>query len=336
MVPARVNGRYRLKEKIGSGAYGEVYHASDIIGDGDVVVKLQCITGSTTSLEHEYNVLRQLGDTVGIPHVHWFGREDNYDALVLDRLGQSLESVFKTYQHSFSRNTIVFIAHQLVCRLQYIHSKHFIHRDLKPDNILIGTGKDAHKIYLVDFGISKQYRYPRTHLHIAFEQTTSLTGTPAFTSINSHAGMELGRRDDIESLAYLLIYLFRGSLPWLHCSGISDEQVVEMKYDTTKLCQGLPEEVEQILTYSRSLLFDQKPDYTFLCRLLQRINSTSESCQQDHVPDWSTISPAPCKTPIGNADSTMPRRSRRLKVQAFSPCPMYSLRSNHCPRTVRK
>ncbi|KAG1806189.1 kinase-like domain-containing protein, partial [Suillus subaureus] len=253
---------------------GEVYHANDIIGDGDVVVKLQCITGSTTSLEHEYNMLRQLGDTVGIPHVHWFGREDNYDALVLDRLGQSLESVFKTYQHSFSRNTIVFIAHQLVCCLQYIHSKYFIHCDLKPDNILIGTGKDTHKIYLVDFGISKQYRYLRTHLHIAFEQTTSLTGTPAFMSINSHAGMELGRRDDIESLAYLLIYLFRGSLPWLHCSGISDEQVVEMKYDTTKLCQGLPEEVEQILTYSCSLLFDQKPDYTFLCRLLQRINST--------------------------------------------------------------
>ncbi|KAG2038232.1 kinase-like protein [Suillus americanus] len=331
MVPAHVNGRYRLKEKIGSGAYGEVYHANDIIGDGDVVVKLQCITGSTTSLEHEYNVLRQLGDTVGIPHVHWFGREDNYDALVLDRLGQSLESVFKTYQHSFSCNTIVFIAHQL-----YIHSKHFIHRDLKPDNILIGTGKDAHKIYLVDFGISKQYRYPCTHLHIAFEQTTSLTGTLAFTSINSHAGMELGRRDDIGSLAYLLIYLFRGSLPWLHCSGISDKQVVEMKYNTTKLCQGLPEEVEQILTYSCSLLFDQKPDYTFLCHLLQRINSTSESCQQDHVPDWSTISPTPCKTPIGNADSTMPHCSCCLKVQAFSPCPMYSLCSNHCPQTVRK
>ncbi|KAG2335259.1 kinase-like protein [Suillus weaverae] len=226
---------------------GEVYHANDIISDGDVVVKLQCITGST-SLEHEYNMLRQLGDTVGIPHVHWFGCEDNYDALVLDCLGQSLESVFKTYQHSFSHNTIVFIAHQLVCRLQYIHSKHFIHRDLKPDNILIGTGKDAHKIYPVDFGISKQYRYPHTHLHIAFEQTTSLTGTPAFTSINSHAGMELECHDDIESLAYLLIYLFRESLPWLHYSGISDGQVVEMKYDTTKLCQGLPEEVEQILT----------------------------------------------------------------------------------------
>ncbi|KAG2130924.1 putative casein kinase [Suillus bovinus] len=186
MIPVRVNGRYRLKDKVGSGAYGEVYHASDIIGDGDVVVKLQCITGTTTtSLEHEYNVLRQLGDTVGIPHVHWFGREDSYDALVLDCLGQSLESLFKAYQHSFSHNTIVFIAPQLVCHLQYIHSKHFIHCDLKPDNILIRTGKDAHKIFLVDFGISKQYRCPRTHLHIAFKQTASLTGTPAFTSINS-------------------------------------------------------------------------------------------------------------------------------------------------------
>ncbi|KAG1884621.1 casein kinase I isoform delta [Suillus subluteus] len=252
MIPVHVNGRYRLKEQIGSGAYGNVYHASDIIGDGDVVVKLQCITGITTSLEHEYNVLRQLGDTVGISHVHWFGWEDNYDALVLDRLGQSLESVFKAYQHSFSRNTIVFIAYQLVCRLQYIHSKHFIHCDLKPNNILIRTGKDAHKIYLVDFGISKQYRYPCTHLHIAFEQTTSLTGTPAFASINSHAGMELGR------------------------SGISDKQVVEMRCDTTKLCQDLPEEVEQILTYSRSLSFDQKSDYTFLCCLLQHINRASE------------------------------------------------------------
>jgi len=91
-----------------------VYHASDIIGGGDVVVKLQYITGTITSLEHEYNVLRQLGDTIGIPLVHWFGWEDNYDALVLDHLGQSLESVFKTYQYSFSRNTIVLIGYQLV------------------------------------------------------------------------------------------------------------------------------------------------------------------------------------------------------------------------------
>ena len=93
---------------------GEVYHASDIIGGGNVVVKLQYITGTITSLEHEYNVLRQLGDTIGIPHVHWFGWKDNYDALVLDHLGQSLESVFKTYQYSFSRNTIVLIGYQLV------------------------------------------------------------------------------------------------------------------------------------------------------------------------------------------------------------------------------
>ncbi|KAG2045706.1 kinase-like protein, partial [Suillus hirtellus] len=187
---------------------------------------------------------------------------------VLDHLGQLLESIFKTYQHSFSCNTIVFIAHQLVCCLQCIHSKHCIHHHLKPDNILGGTSKDVYKIYLVDFSISKQYRYLRTYLHIAFEQTTFLTGTPAFTSINIHTGMELGCHDDIESFAYLLIYLFHKSLPWLYCSSISDEQVVEMKYDMIKLCQGLPEEVEQILTYSCSLSFDQKPDYTFLCCLL--------------------------------------------------------------------
>ncbi|KAG1889911.1 kinase-like domain-containing protein [Suillus subluteus] len=329
MIPAHINGRYRLKEKIRSGTYGEVYHASDIISGGDVVIKLQCIKGTTTSLEHKNNVLLQLGDTAGIPHVHWFGREDSYDALVLDCLGQSLESVFKVHQHSFSRNTVVFIACQIVCHLQYIHSKYFIHRDLKPNNILIRTGQDAHRIYLVDFGISQQFRYPRTHHHIAFKQTASLTGTPAFTPINSHAGMELGRRDDIESFAYILIYLFRGSLPWLHCSGISDNEIIEMKCDTTNLCQGLPDEVERILTYSRSLSFDEKPDYTLLHCLLRCINSTSESYQQDHIPDWSTISPKPCRTRISDADSTMPCRSHCLKLRAFSPCVMYSPRSNH-------
>jgi serine/threonine protein kinase len=116
-----------------------------------------------------------------------------------------------------------------ISRLQHIHTRNFIHRDLKPRNVLIGVRNNAHIIYLVDFSLSKQYRDPNTHVHVMPGHTTSFIGTPAFASINSHLGLELGRRDDLESLVYLLIYLVRGCLPWLNCEIATDSTV----WDTT-------------------------------------------------------------------------------------------------------
>lgn len=160
-----------------------------------------------------------------------------------------------------------------ISRLQFIHSRNFVHRDLKPSNILVGVGEQANLVYIIDFGLSKEFRNPDTHRHIPYSTTLGLTGTPTFASINSHLGLELGRRDDLESLAYILIYFLRGSLPWQGANVGNCDLVVENKQtiSTYDLCHGVPVEFRTFLEYSRSLSFDEKPDYDYLHGLFDNL-----------------------------------------------------------------
>jgi serine/threonine protein kinase len=155
-----------------------------------------------------------------------------------------------------------------ICRLRYIHSRNFIHRDLKPSNIVMGVGKRTDIAYIIDFGLSKQFRHPDTYLHIPYNGAQGLVGTATFASIHDHLGYELGRRDDLESLAYILIYFLRGSLPWQGLELETRDLVVESKRMSAHvLCQGLPVQLRTFLEYSRSLSFDDKPDYDYLYNL---------------------------------------------------------------------
>ena len=146
----------------------------------------------------------------------------------------------------------------------------FIHRDLKPSNIVMGCGKQARVVYLIDFGLSKQFRNPNTHQHIPYSDAIVFTGSAIFASIHSHQGQELGRRDDLESLAYLLIYFLRGSLPW---QGLDCLDIMKNKEEISslELCHGFPVEFAYFLDYSRSLSFDAKPNYHYLFDLFDNL-----------------------------------------------------------------
>ncbi len=151
---------------------------------------------------------------VGIPNVHYYGAEGDYNVMVLDILGPSLEDLFEYCKRKFSIKTMLMIGDQLVQRMEYMHSKSFLHRDIKPDNFLIGLGKKQHIVYAIDFGLAKRFKDSRTGAHIPYRDGKSLTGTARYASANTHMGVEQSRRDDLESVGFVLVYFIKGKLPW--------------------------------------------------------------------------------------------------------------------------
>ncbi|KAG1779889.1 casein kinase I isoform alpha-like protein [Suillus placidus] len=271
-VPSRVDGRFRLGDPLGSGTYGVVYRARNIINDTDLAVKLEPLTNNSSSLEHEYHILKQLESGVGIPHVIWFGREATYHALALDLLGPSLHELFLTHNQKFELHTVINLGDQLLSSLEYIHSCNYVHDNIKPHNVLVGCGALEQTAFIIDFGIARE----------------CLTGTPVFASINSHLGVVPARHDDLESLVYMLIYFLCGSLPWLPKGRkkLSSSCILVRKVDTTiqVLCHGIPSEVATMLIYARSLAFSEDPDYDYLQSLLNNIHATllpSATCSLD-------------------------------------------------------
>jgi len=156
-----------------------------------------------------------------------------------------------------------------ICCLQFIHFRNFVHWDLKPSNIIMGISKDANVAHIIDFGLSKEFQDSHTCLHILHGDALGLTGTATFASIHSHLGLELRRWDNLESLAYVLIYFLCSSLPWQGLDFEDCDLVTESKQQTSThdLCYGLPPELHTFLDYSHSLSFDDKPNYDYLCSL---------------------------------------------------------------------
>lgn len=214
--------------------------------------------------------------------------------LVLDLLGPSLEDLFNFCSRKFSLKTVLMLADQMINRVEYVHSKSFLHRDIKPDNFLMGLGRRANQVYIIDFGLAKKYRDPVSHQHIPYRENKNLTGTARYASINTHLGIEQSRRDDLESLGYVLMYFLRGSLPWQGLKAGTKKQkyekISEKKISTSieALCKSYPSEFASYFHYCRSLRFDDKPDYAYLKRIFRDL-FIREGFQFDYVFDWTIL-----------------------------------------------
>ena len=180
------------------------------------------------------------------------------------------------------------------CRIEYVHNKNFIHRDIKPDNFLMGIGRHCNKLFLIDYGLAKKFRDNRTRQHIPYREDKNLTGTARYASINAHLGIEQSRRDDMESLGYVLMYFNRGSLPWQGLKAATKKQKYEkisekkMSTPVEVLCKGFPAEFAMYLNYCRGLRFEEAPDYMYL-RQLFRILFRTLNHQYDYTFDWTML-----------------------------------------------
>jgi len=190
--------------------------------------------------------------------------------------------------------TVLMLADQMISRIEFVHNKNFIHRDIKPDNFLMGIGRHCNKVFLIDFGLAKKYRDNRTRQHIMYREDKNLTGTARYASINAHLGIEQSRRDDMESLGYVTMYFNRGSLPWQGLKAATKKQKYEkisekkMSTPVEVLCKGFPAEFAMYLNYCRGLRFEEGPDYMYL-RQLFRILFRTLNHQYDYTFDWTML-----------------------------------------------
>ncbi|KAH3765824.1 serine/threonine kinase [Pelomyxa schiedti] len=266
--------------------------ATDLQTGTQVAVKLERARMRQSQLISEYNLYKKLSPAEGIPSVFWCGTEGEYQIMAMELLGPSLDDLHQYCNNIFSLKTVLMIGLQMIDRLSYVHSKGWVHRDLKPQNFLMGCGQTANIVHIIDLGLAKQYRDPITQQHIPRNKGLSMTGTARYASINTHLGFEQSRRDDLEALGYMLVYFLKGRLPWMGMQANTrhskESLILDHKLTTPPdiLCSGLPGEFATYLKYCGGLQFSQDPDYAYLKKLLQdlfvKCNYTS-----DNMYDWT-------------------------------------------------
>lgn len=281
-----IGGRYQLEKYLGQGTFGQVMLAVNITNQLKVAIKIEPITDIIANNEAE--ILRLLKGIEGFPRFYERIEQDNFSYIVMQRLGSSLYKLLKSNGGKFSIPTVAVIGIQICTRLEELHKLGYLHRDIKPQQILIGYNDKA-RIYLIDFGLSRKYKI--SSMHIPYKSECSKAGNATFASLHVHNGIQQSRRDDMESFSYLLLYLLNGSLPWQNVSTRGKNE----KWNKIALLKGecnflrvfgkYPNEYVRIVSYCKGLSFDATPDYDYIRDLLSRLLTSTQT-----IPDWLNAS----------------------------------------------
>ena len=283
--------KYKAIKKLGEGSFGKVYKA-EYNGD-NYAIKMENKSKEQGLLELEATIMSYLKGP-NIPFIKSYGYSGDFNVLVMQLLDKSLEDLINKY-NTFSIKTVAILGYQMVNILQYIHDRHIIHRDIKPDNFVMGAQEDNAKLYILDFGLAKKYRSSRTLVQYPYVKKKKLTGTARYASIHALEAYEQSRRDDLESVGYVLMYFLRGNLPWQGLKVRSKEdrykKILEKKKETSSqdLCKEFPHEFFEYVDYSKNLEYEENPDYDFLRqKFLDVLKGLNE--EMDYIYDWTTKS----------------------------------------------
>ena len=262
-----INNKYTLIEQIGSGAFGSIFKGENVRTKEKVAIKIESIKNETKMLKNESTVYQYLGSSQGIPTVKWFGKDRYNYYMVINLLGKSLEEL-KLEKTKFSLKLTLQIGIQIIFLLKSIHRKGLIHRDIKPENFLLGLNSANKQIYIIDFGFCKSYL--NKDQHIKFGKINNLIGSYNYASVNSHKHFELSRRDDLESLGYMLIYFYIGELEWRSSFNSSNENEIISLKESVQINSKYPVVLLNYMKYVRNLEFEETPNYSIIIDSFKR------------------------------------------------------------------
>ena len=302
--------KYSIKYLISKGSFGEVYLGTNKIDGKDYALKIEDTKKNNSLLMDECHTLIYLKGP-GIPSVISFGISGKYNILVENLLGKSIFDIWKEKNKKFDLRDTCTFAIKALSLLEYIHSKDYLHRDIKPENFLVGN-PDNSELYLIDFGNARKYRSSRTGKHIKFIKNNLILGTLLFLSKNALSGIEQTRKDELESLGLVIIYLYIGSLPWsiLKYKDLNQEikRIRKIREEITieNMCKGMPQEMNNYMNYVKNLKYEEKPDYEYLRSLF--MNVLRKIGVNEPLFSWAAINISPKRKTSLNRKSRSFRR----------------------------
>jgi len=326
-VGSTICHKYLLTKFINEGSFGKIYVAHNTATEVDYAAKIEVLRYSDSkfyeTLVREAKILFELKGQLGFPKMIYFLKDSRHSFMIITLLSDNLEDIFNLCKKQFTLYTVLFLAIQMLARLEALHLEGYIHRDIKPDNFLFGLEEKHDLLHLIDFGLSKKY-LDNDGKHIPFKKNLSMVGTPRYTSIHSHLGYEHSRRDDLESLGYIMIMFAKGNLPWMNIKIESKSEkhkrIAEIKMTTSNedLCDGLPKEFLYYMNHVKNLNFTDKPNYDYLKGLFRDLNKNLFTGKNITL-DWMKLNDYTAKLQLVRKDTDKKKNVHYLKTIVTPP-----------------
>lgn len=332
---------YKIERKLGKGGFGQVYVGRRVSGGTatgpsaiEVALKFEhrSSKGCNYGPPYEWQVYAALGGSHGVPRVHYKGRQGDYYIMVMDILGPSLWDAWNSSGQAMSTEMVACIAVESISILEKMHSRGYVHGDVKPENFLLGQPgtPDEKKLFLVDLGLATKWKDTATGQHVDYDQRPDVfRGTVRYASVHAHLGRTASRRDDLESLAYTLIFLLRGRLPWQGYQGDNKGFLVCKKKMATSpemLCCFCPQPFKQFLEFVVNLKFDEEPNYSKLISLFDGIIAPNPAVRPLNTDGAQKVGQKRGRLTMDEDDEEQPKKKVRLGMPATQWISVYNAR----------